>query len=103
MEKAKNEARQRKKLSDEGNDNEIDDVINLKNKAKGSKMKDKSKTKDVKVKKVISIKANKPHMALKQQQTAEEKLRSVAKKKLDEQLSIEDLFESDVRLFTFSL
>lgn len=103
MEKAKNEARQKKKSRTEENDNEKEDMTSSKNKVKGVKTKDKGKAKSVKVKKVANVETGKLHVALKQQQSTEEKSPSVAKKKLNEQLSIEDLFETDVRLFAFTL
>ncbi|KAK6103169.1 Exonuclease family protein [Brugia pahangi] len=84
VEKAKIEAEQKK--NSEENDNQKD-VTNLKSKVKGGKMKDKSKS--VKVKKVENVEASK-------QQSTKGKSQSVAKKKLNEQLSIEDLFETDV-------
>ncbi|EJW86988.1 hypothetical protein WUBG_02101 [Wuchereria bancrofti] len=86
VEKAKIEAEQKKKSGIEENDNEKD-VANLKNKAKGGKIKDKSK--NVKVKKVENVEGSK-------RQSTKGKSQSVAKKKLNEQLSIEDLFETDV-------
>ncbi|VDN88917.1 unnamed protein product, partial [Brugia pahangi] len=91
VEKAKIEAEQKK--NSEENDNQKD-VTNLKSKVKGGKMKDKSKS--VKVKKVENVEASK-------QQSTKGKSQSVAKKKLNEQLSIEDLFETDVCLFIFAL
>ncbi|EJD76039.1 exonuclease [Loa loa] len=94
VQKAKNEARQKKKSKTEESDNEKEDVVNLKNKVKGGKMKDKNK--NVKVKEVTNVEASKLRVALKQQQSTEGKTQSVAKKKLDEQLSIEDLFETGV-------
>ncbi|VDK84123.1 unnamed protein product [Litomosoides sigmodontis] len=96
VEKAKNEARQRKKSRTEKNDDEKEDVEDSKNKVRGDKMKDKSKAEGVKVKKVTIAEASKPQTALKQQQSSEGKSHSVVKKKLDGQLSIEDLFETDV-------
>ncbi|VDO07158.1 exonuclease family protein [Brugia malayi] len=84
VEKAKIEAEQKK--NPEENDNQKD-VANLKSKVKGGKMKDKSKR--IKVKKVENVEASK-------QQSTKGKSQSVAKKKLNEQLSIEDLFETDV-------
>ncbi|VBB27493.1 unnamed protein product [Acanthocheilonema viteae] len=96
VEKAKNEARQKKKSRTEGKYNEKEDVMDLKNKVKGAKVKDKDKAKSVKVKKVTNVETSKPHMALKRQQSSERKSQSVAKKRLDEQISIEDLFETDV-------
>ncbi|MCP9261487.1 RNA exonuclease 1-like protein [Dirofilaria immitis] len=64
VEKAKNEARQKKKLRIEENDNEKEGIMNLKNKMKRGKMKDKNKTKDVKMKKVANVEATKLHMAV---------------------------------------
>uniref|UniRef100_A0A8R1XL14 Exonuclease domain-containing protein n=1 Tax=Onchocerca volvulus TaxID=6282 RepID=A0A8R1XL14_ONCVO len=91
VEKAKNEAVQKKKSRIEENDNKKEDGMNLKNKSKGEKIKDKSKGK-----KVVNVEANKLHVALKRQQSSEGISQSVAKKIFDEQLSIEDLFEADV-------
>ncbi|CAG9534440.1 unnamed protein product [Cercopithifilaria johnstoni] len=96
VEKAKNEARQKKKTRIEETDNKKEDVMDLKNKVKGNKMKDKGKARGAKVKKVTNAEASKSHIALKQQQSTEGKSQSVTKKKLDEQLSIEDLFGTDV-------
>lgn len=101
VEKAKNEARQKKKPRTEKNDDEKGDAEDLKN--KGKEVKDKGKADGVKMKKLTNVEASKPQTALKQQQSTEGKSQSVAKKKLDEQLSIEDLFETDVRLYALIL
>lgn len=90
VQKAKNEAGQKNNSRFEENDNEKDV---MKEKIKKGKMKDKAK-----VKKVANVEASKPQLALKKQESTKEKLQSVTKKKLDKQLSIEDLFDADVCL-----
>uniref|UniRef100_A0A915Q5Y1 Exonuclease domain-containing protein n=1 Tax=Setaria digitata TaxID=48799 RepID=A0A915Q5Y1_9BILA len=93
VEKAKNEARQKKKSKTDENDDAKEDAMNLKNKKRG-KLKDRDKTKGVKMRKISNVEAD-VQIGLKQQ-SDEGKSQSATKKKLDEQLSIEDLFEADV-------